>query len=392
MSIKMNETKTIFIEPLFQITENFLNSDECKKLIAAAEFNLSASNIINGVTGLSEISDYRTSENYDLPYDHELSHVIYDRVSHAIGIDSARFENIEIIKYQVEEKFDAHVDYFMPNTEKRHYEKGGQRVGTVILYLNDVESGGETFFPRLRIVEQANTGKMLYFKYDYDADINMKTTHKGMPVEKGEKWIATIWIKQFPRTQIIDNYNVEDLTPANDTEYELECLTSSDTRMLSVKLPANYNSENVIIVDITTKLSSMLLLYLLSTLNTHQNIPYFILPVITDNYNSDQIDLISKMIYSFNNVMSDEYILNIELYTGQNSKIKNLIELINNKSENRFYKFSHLFMSDTKNLVNLTEESEFSTDTTLLVYPFLNLEESHLLYAIKELKIDLINQ
>jgi hypothetical protein len=279
----------------------------------------------------------------------------------------------------------------MPNTEKKHYEKGGQRVGTVILYLNDVESGGETFFPRLRIVEQAKTGKMLYFKYDYDAGVNMKTTHKGMPVEKGEKWIATIWIRQFPRTQIFDNYKVEELTPVNDTEYELECVTSSDTRMLSVKLLANCNSENAIIVDLTTELSSILLLYLLSSLNAHQNIPYFILPVITDNYTPNQIDLISNMMYSFNNLMSDEYILNTELYTKQDSKIKNLIELINNKLQDKFYTFSNIFMSDTNRITDFMKDSESVKYANLLVYPFLDLDESHLLYAINELKIESIN-
>ena len=382
----MNKTKTIVNEPLFQTTENFLTSDECHTLIEIAKLNLQESKIINGTTGLVEISNYRTSESYHIPLDHILTHQIHAKISIALGIDPEQFEKIEIIRYKVGDMFDTHVDYFTSITEKKQFLNGGQRVGTVILYLNDVTAGGETFFPQLRIVEKSKNGKMVYFKYDYDGKVNIKTSHKGMPVDSGEKWIATVWIRQSFRTEIFENYKIEDSNIVNDTEFELDCITSTDIKKLSVKLPANYNPENVIIVDVTPNLKSALLLYLLLVLNNHQNIPYFILPVITDNYLSEDINLMSNMVDSVKKSIPSEYMLATEIYTLHESKIKNLIEFANNKSQDRFYKFSQIFVGDTQNAMDLAN-IPLLKDSALLIHPFLGLEETHLLYAIKELNI-----
>lgn len=382
----MNKTKNTITEPLFQTTENFLTADECHELIEIAKLNLRESTTINGNTGLVQISDYRTSESYHISPDHALTHKIHTKISIALGIDPSQFEKIEIIKYKVGDMFDNHVDYFTSTTGKNQFVNGGQRVGTVILYLNDVVSGGETFFPRLSIVEKSKTGKMVYFKYDYDENVNIKTYHKGMPVDSGEKWIATVWIRQSPRTEIFENYKIEDSNIVNDTEFELDCIASTDIRQLSVMLSGNSTPENVIIVDVTTNLKSALLLYLLLVLNNHQNMPYFILPVITDNYLPEDINLTSNMVDSVKKSIPSEYILSTEIYTVHESKIKNLIEFVNNKSQDRFYKFSQVFVGDTQNTMDLAN-TPLLIDTALLIQPFMGLEETHLLYAIKELNL-----
>lgn len=382
----MNKTKNIMNEPLFQTTENFLTADECHELIEIAKLNLRESTTINGNTGLVQINDYRTSESYHISSDHVLTHKIHAKISIALGIDSAHFERIEIIKYKVGDMFDTHLDYFTSTTGKSQCINGGQRVGTVILYLNDVVNGGETFFPRLRIVEKSKIGKMVYFKYDYDETINIKTYHKGMPVDSGEKWIATVWIRQSPRTEIFENYKIEDSNMVNDTEFELDCIASTDIRQLSVMLSANSIPENVIIVDVTTNLKSILLLYLLLVLNNHQNMPYFILPVITDNYLPEDINLTSNIVDSVNKSIPSEYMLATEIYTLHESKIKNLIEFANNKSQDRFYKFSQIFIGDTQDTMDLAN-NPLLRDTALLIQPFMDLEETHLQYAIKELNL-----
>lgn len=370
----MNDTKTLATIPLLQTTENFLTLSECQQLIDVAKLNLKTSSVINGHNGLEEISNYRTSSNYRLPSNHELTSIIYDKISSTIGIDSDKFENIEIIKYESGELFDVHVDYFMSNTEKKHFLRGGQRIGTVILYLNEVESGGETFFPRLRIVETPKTGKMAYFKYDYDDDVNTKTHHKAMPILSGKKWIATVWIREFARTKLCDNVVVFKNSIINDTIYELECSVPLDFKTMTVTLLGNFFQENTIIVHMTPDKSSWLLLYLLTSLNLYQSTPYFILPIIVGNYHDKDSELIFKFVNNVREKTSSEYLLNPEIYYDEK-----LIDIFMNKCKDIFYKFSYLFTSDINNISDGISE--------FIIRPFENLDSIHLEFAIRELDL-----
>jgi hypothetical protein len=71
-----NKTKTLINEPLFQVTENFLTSDECLALINFPQENLKMGTIINGITGVFEIDQsYRTCYRINIPADHELTKI-----------------------------------------------------------------------------------------------------------------------------------------------------------------------------------------------------------------------------------------------------------------------------------------------------------------------------
>lgn len=55
-------------------------------------------------------------------------------------------EGLQVLRYQHGQKYDAHWDYFIDSVNGRP-ENGGQRLVTVLMYLSDVEEGGETVFP-----------------------------------------------------------------------------------------------------------------------------------------------------------------------------------------------------------------------------------------------------
>ena len=63
-------------------------------------------------------------------------------------------EAIQVLRYSDGQKYDPHFDYFHdPNNIKR----SGQRVATALLYLSDVEEGGETVFPKGTHVDQGRS-------------------------------------------------------------------------------------------------------------------------------------------------------------------------------------------------------------------------------------------
>jgi hypothetical protein len=74
-----------------------------------------------------------------------------------------------------------------------HYEAGNlvtaKRLGVYILYLNDVELGGETEFLYLRQRIEAKKGRLVIFPSGY------VFSHRGNPPLSGDKYIMTGWLE-----------------------------------------------------------------------------------------------------------------------------------------------------------------------------------------------------
>src|SRR5690606_540779 len=94
-----------------------------------------------------------------------------------------------------------HFDYFHLDQpgEAALLTLGGQRVASLVIYLNDVEAGGETTFPRGGLSIAPRKGSAVYFAYtDAQSRTDALSFHAGAPVARGEKWIATRWMRERP--------------------------------------------------------------------------------------------------------------------------------------------------------------------------------------------------
>ena len=77
---------------------------------------------------------------------------------------------------------------------------GGNRVCTVLIYLNNVESGGCTYFPRLDIRAQPREGcALVFFPAKVDGEVDYQALHTAEDAED-RKWVSQIWIRQHHRT------------------------------------------------------------------------------------------------------------------------------------------------------------------------------------------------
>lgn len=116
--------------------------------------------------------------------------------SYLLGVPEDFMEPTQILRYHEGERYVPHLDYFDLD-DKREMMKGGQRVATVITWLNAVQEGGETTFPAARLtVKPGNIGDGVIF-YDVKAGgllPDKASVHSGEPPRNGsEKWIAVIW-------------------------------------------------------------------------------------------------------------------------------------------------------------------------------------------------------
>ena len=106
-------------------------------------------------------------------------------------------EGLQILNYQPGAEYKAHHDYFDPAQPGTPtiLKRGGQRVGTLVMYLNTPEGGGATTFPDVGLEVAPVRGNAAFFSYDRP-HADTRTLHGGAPVTAGEKWVATKWMRQ----------------------------------------------------------------------------------------------------------------------------------------------------------------------------------------------------
>ncbi len=177
-------------EPLVVILGSVLDEEECDTLIQLAKDNLRRSKI--GET--KEVSDIRTSSGAFLTdIKNDILERVERRVSTIMGIPMEHGEGLHVLNYKPGQEYKEHFDYFAPTSKAA----SNNRIATLVLYLNDVEEGGSTFFPKLNFSMYPQKGMAVYFEYFYnDQLLNELTLHGGAPVVKGEKWIATQWMRK----------------------------------------------------------------------------------------------------------------------------------------------------------------------------------------------------
>ncbi|KAL7444622.1 hypothetical protein ACHAXM_009540 [Skeletonema potamos] len=117
-----------------------------------------------------------------------------------MGTQGSIAEALQLVHYDVGQEYTAHHDFGYDGMFSN--KKQPQRFATVLLYLNEPESGGETEFPRWVNAEtreglavEPKIGKAVLF-YSQLGDGNMDdwSHHAALPVKKGEKWLMNLWV------------------------------------------------------------------------------------------------------------------------------------------------------------------------------------------------------
>jgi prolyl 4-hydroxylase len=137
-------------------------------------------------------NDGRTSTNAwctDDCWEDPVGQAVAKRLSNLTDIPDDHSENLQLLKYEVDQFYQVHHDYI-----PMHYTRQqGVRLLTAYLYLSDVEAGGGTNFDQLEITVTPKIGRVLLWPSVLDEDPDEKderTTHQALPVEAGVKYGA----------------------------------------------------------------------------------------------------------------------------------------------------------------------------------------------------------
>ncbi|WP_228548335.1 2OG-Fe(II) oxygenase [Sporosarcina obsidiansis] len=176
-------------EPLIVVLGNVLSDEECDELIRLARDKVKRSKI--GTT--REENELRTSSSMFIEESENLIVTrVKKRISAIMNIPVDHGEELQILRYTPGQQYRAHHDFFSPESNVTN-----NRISTLVMYLHDVEQGGETFFPHLKFSVSPRKGMAVYFEYFYsDQTLNDLTLHGGAPVVEGEKWVATQWMRK----------------------------------------------------------------------------------------------------------------------------------------------------------------------------------------------------
>lgn len=188
--------------PRIALYQQLLSPQECDELIALSRGRLARSPVVNPDTGDENLIDARTSMGAMFQVgEHALIERIEARIAALTGIPVEHGEGLQILNYKPGGEYQPHYDFFNPHRpgEARQLRVGGQRVATLVIYLNDVAGGGATAFPKVGLRVMPVKGNAVFFAYlDDDGKLDDRTLHAGLPVDTGEKWIATKWLRQLP--------------------------------------------------------------------------------------------------------------------------------------------------------------------------------------------------
>ena len=175
-----------------------LSDEECDALVERARPRMTRSETVQTETGGSEVNVARTSRGMFFEREENaLCGRIELRIAKLLAWPIENGEGLQVLHYQPGAEYLPHHDYFDPTKAGTPaiVARGGQRVGSLVMYLNSPERGGGTVFPDVGLEVAPIKGNGVFFSYDRPHP-STKTLHGGAPVVTGEKWVATKWLRE----------------------------------------------------------------------------------------------------------------------------------------------------------------------------------------------------
>ena len=184
--------------PRIVVFGGLLSDAECDDLMALAAARLARSETVASRSGDGEVSASRTSEGMFFEREENpLCARIEQRIAALLAWPLENGEGLQVLRYRTNAEYQPHYDYFDPEQPGTAavLARGGQRVASLVMYLNPPTRGGATVFPYAHFSVAPIKGNAVFFSYDRPHPTT-RTLHGGAPVQEGEKWVATKWLRE----------------------------------------------------------------------------------------------------------------------------------------------------------------------------------------------------
>jgi prolyl 4-hydroxylase len=198
---RLEADPSVYKVPVDQVdiyaVSGFLTAEECRHLIGLIDEVAQPSQVFEEVYQ----PKYRTSYSGDVDPNDSFVRMVERRLGDLLGLELSWGESVQGQRYHPGQEFKEHCDWFDTRSEywKEEVRRGGQRSWTAMVFLNDVEEGGNTEFPQLGISIPPQEGALLVWNNaDRDGVPNGAVLHAALPVVRGVKAVITKWFRTRP--------------------------------------------------------------------------------------------------------------------------------------------------------------------------------------------------
>ena len=190
----MHSYEVLSREPIIVLSDEFLNQDDCQRIL-----NLQTE-LENSTTSMNRIKDYRKSLVTLVDEEDDVIKKVKKKIVKSFGLSDDGMEKLQLQKYPEGGYYKEHFDA----KSEDHFQKDesfSQRKYSIIIYLNDDFSGGETIFPKKNISVKPLQGRLLLFSNLLNETnyVHPFSSHLSKKIVRGEKWILSTWHHSFSK-------------------------------------------------------------------------------------------------------------------------------------------------------------------------------------------------
>ncbi|MFZ5656329.1 MAG: 2OG-Fe(II) oxygenase [Pseudomonadota bacterium] len=187
--------------PRIAQVDGLLSVDECRLLVASAQPMLRPSRVHDA--GAADVArmDLRTSSDasFDPLLEDFALRLVQLRMAAAAGVELVHAEQLIVLRYEPGQEYRPHRDDLPAEAIARDRPAAGNRMRTICAYLNTPPEGGATDFPAVGVQVEPKAGRAVMFdSLDAEGRPDAGSLHAGLPVVRGEKWLATLWLRERP--------------------------------------------------------------------------------------------------------------------------------------------------------------------------------------------------
>ena len=191
-------------QPHILSLQAFVSPEICDHLIDLARPHLARAEVYDPATGLGRVERHRSNSAFafNLETTDLVLVLLRERIARTAGLPATGLEPSQVLRYGVGETFDWHVDWLDPAIPGQASDLAarGQRIATLLLYLNDDYEGGETAFESGGLRHRARRADALMWANTLpQGGVDRATRHAGLPPTRGEKWVLSQWMRPAPR-------------------------------------------------------------------------------------------------------------------------------------------------------------------------------------------------
>ena len=185
------QSRRLSSSPDVRLYPGLFSPAECAHVASVAGDLLEPSMIVDPMTGIARPDPVRTSDAAVIGPAREdlVIRALNRRIAVASGTAIDIGEPLTVLRYVPGQQYRPHHDALPGVTN--------QRAWTMLVYLNEGYRGGETIFPPTGLTVQGRGGDgLLFANLDSQGNIDPRTSHAGLAVTAGAKWLCTRWIRQ----------------------------------------------------------------------------------------------------------------------------------------------------------------------------------------------------